>query len=102
MERRTFVESTVAGAASSAATSDAQTNALPMPPEPGKGDMLYRQFGKTGENVSVIGLGGSHIGQTEEALAIRIVRTAIDRGLTFMDNSWDYNNGDGQGEIKMG
>jgi aryl-alcohol dehydrogenase-like predicted oxidoreductase len=51
----------------------------------------------------VIGVGGSHIGKTSsDDLATRIVRTAIDRGINFMDNSWDYNNGDGQGEIKMG
>ena len=76
---------------------------LPRPAETRKGDMLYRNFGKTGETVSVIGVGGSHIGQTSpDDLAIRIIRTAIDRGINFMDNSWDYNNGDGQGEIKMG
>jgi aryl-alcohol dehydrogenase-like predicted oxidoreductase len=92
----------LAGAATSAATADPQSNALPKPAETRKGDMLYRQFGKTGETVSAIGLGGSHIGQTPDDLAMRIVRTAIDRGLTFMDNSWDYNNGDGQAEIKMG
>ncbi len=65
--------------------------------------MLYRSFGRTGETVSAIGVGGSHIGQTSsDELAIRIVRTAIDRGINFMDNAWDYNNGNGQGEIKMG
>ena len=65
--------------------------------------MLYRTFGKTGETVSAIGVGGSHIGQTSsDELASRIIRTAVDRGINFMDNAWDYNNGDGQGEIKMG
>ena len=65
--------------------------------------MLYRAFGKTGRSVSVIGVGGSHIGQaSSDDLAIRIVRTAIDRGINYMDNSWDYNNGDGQAETRMG
>jgi aryl-alcohol dehydrogenase-like predicted oxidoreductase len=65
--------------------------------------MLYRSFGKTGESVSVLGVGGSHIGEAaSDDLATRIIRTAVDRGITFMDNSWDYNNGNGQGEIKMG
>lgn len=65
--------------------------------------MLYRSFGKTGETVSVIGVGGSHIGQVStEELAIRIIRTAIDRGVNFMDNSWDYNNETGRDEIRMG
>src|SRR3954452_15309001 len=58
------------------------------------GDMIYRTLGKTGERVSAIGLGGSHIGRpsTEEE-AIRIIRSAIDRGINFMDNCWDYANG---------
>src|SRR5258706_2859778 len=63
--------------------------------------MTYRTLGKTGEMVSVIGLGGSHIGKVEdENESIRIMRAAIDGGLTFMDNSWDYN--EGQSEIRMG
>jgi len=76
---------------------------LPRPVETRRGEMLYRAFGKTGETVSVLGVGGSHIGLTSsDDLASRIVRTAVDHGVNFMDNSWDYNNGDGQGEIKMG
>jgi len=64
--------------------------------------MLYRVLGSTNEKVSAIGLGGWHIGlkDVDEQLAIRIVRTAIDRGITFMDNSWDYNGG--VSEIRMG
>jgi predicted aldo/keto reductase-like oxidoreductase len=59
-----------------------------------KGDMIYRKLGRTNETVSAIGLGGSHIGRPqEEQEAIRIVRTAIDRGITFLDNCWDYSNG---------
>src|ERR1044072_8148525 len=58
------------------------------------GDMIYRTLGKTGEVVSAIGLGGSHIGRpSTEQEAIRIIRSAIDRGITFMDNCWDYANG---------
>ncbi len=64
--------------------------------------MQYRVIGSTGEKVSAIGLGGWHIGlkHVDEQLGIRIVRTAIDRGITFMDNSWDYNGG--ASEIRMG
>lgn len=66
-----------------------------------KGEMLYRQLGRTGEQVSVIGLGGHHIGRPkDEQEAIRLIRTAIDRGINFMDNSWDYHNGGS--EIRMG
>ncbi|MEH1915592.1 aldo/keto reductase [Nostoc sp.] len=65
-------------------------------------EMQYRVIGSTGEKVSAIGLGGWHISlkHVDEQLAIRIVRTAIDRGITFMDNSWDYNGG--ASEIRMG
>src|SRR5581483_9628830 len=56
-----------------------------------QGDMIYRKLGRTGERVSAIGLGGAHIGAPkDEQDAIRIIRTAIDRGITFMDNCWDY------------
>ena len=66
------------------------------------GDMLYRTLGGTKERVSVIGLGGYHIGkpQLSEADSIKIIRSAIDQGITFMDNCWDYNNGNS--EIRMG
>jgi aryl-alcohol dehydrogenase-like predicted oxidoreductase len=65
-------------------------------------EMPYRALGITGENVSAIGLGGWHIGlkRVSEKLAIRIIRSAIDRGINFMDNSWDYN--EGASEIRMG
>jgi aryl-alcohol dehydrogenase-like predicted oxidoreductase len=65
-----------------------------------KGDMIYREFGRSGELISAIGVGGFHLGPPGEAEAIKIVRTAIDRGITFMDNSWDYNNG--ASEERMG
>ncbi|MFN6566686.1 aldo/keto reductase [Dendronalium sp. ChiSLP03b] len=65
-------------------------------------EMIYRVLGNTQKRVSAIGLGGWHIGlkHVDEELGIRIVRTAIDRGITFMDNSWDYNGG--VSEIRMG
>ena len=64
--------------------------------------MIYRSLGSTGEKVSAIGLGGWHLGlkNVDEQLAIRIVRTAIDRGINFLDNCWDYN--EGASEIRMG
>jgi len=57
--------------------------------------MIYRALGSTGEKVSAIGVGGWHLGlkQVDEQLALRIVRSAIDRGINFLDNSWDYNEG---------
>jgi predicted aldo/keto reductase-like oxidoreductase len=64
-------------------------------------DMIYRTLGSTGEKVSAIGLGGFHIGNPLfESESITVVRTAIDRGITFMDNCWDYHKG--KSEIRMG
>jgi predicted aldo/keto reductase-like oxidoreductase len=65
-------------------------------------DMPYRVLGRTGERVSAIGLGGWHLGlkHVEEPLSIRIIRTAIDHGISFLDNSWDYN--EGKSELRMG
>jgi aryl-alcohol dehydrogenase-like predicted oxidoreductase len=65
-------------------------------------DIPYRVLGRTGERVSAIGLGGWHLGlkHVDEQLSLRIVRSAIDRGITFMDNSWDYN--EGQSELRVG
>ena len=65
-------------------------------------DMPYRVLGRTGEQVSAIGLGGWHLGfkQVDEQLSLRIVRSAIDHGINFMDNCWDYNGG--ASETRMG
>ena len=64
--------------------------------------MIYRTLGSTGEKVSAIGVGGWHLGlkTVDEQLAIRIARSAIDRGINFLDNSWDYN--DGASEERVG
>src|SRR5438046_32383 len=62
----------------------------------------YRTLVRTGERVSAIGLGGWHLGleRVDEPLSLRIIRTAIDRGINFLDNCWDYN--DGASETRMG
>lgn len=67
-----------------------------------KTDIPYRELGTTGEKVSAIGMGGWHIGlpKVDEKLGIRMIHSAIDRGINFMDNCWDYN--DGISEIRMG
>src|SRR6476620_6876928 len=65
------------------------------------GSIPRRTLGHTGEKVSMVGLGGYHIGtQKDENESIRIIRTALDEGINFLDNCWDYN--DGQSEIRMG
>jgi aryl-alcohol dehydrogenase-like predicted oxidoreductase len=66
------------------------------------GAMLYRVLGRTGERVSALGLGGFHIGKRDldEAESIRLIHEAIERGVNFLDNCWDYN--DGASELRMG
>src|SRR3954453_12938643 len=65
-------------------------------------EMPMRMLGHTGIEVSLIGLGGWHLGfkSIDEQLSMRIIRTAIDNGINFMDNCWDYN--EGASEIRMG
>jgi aryl-alcohol dehydrogenase-like predicted oxidoreductase len=103
MQRRTFLKSAAAlGLASATATSLPQTpttqSKTTRPEVPG---MIYRNLGTTNERVSAIGLGGYHIGKSPDAAAsIALIRQAIDRGITFLDNCWDYN--DGISEVRMG
>ena len=65
-------------------------------------EMPTRTLGNTGVTVSLIGLGGWHLGfkSISDELAVRIIRTAIDNGINFMDNCWDYN--EGASELRMG
>ncbi len=72
-----------------------------MPGSEAREGIPYRRLGRTEERVSAIGLGGYHLGrQAVEQETIRIVRTAIDSGINFLDNCWDYNGG--ASEIRMG
>lgn len=105
MERRQFLGAMTAVAAGTLVHSQASgvepLTGVDRPKETMRGDMRYRQLGSTKEEVSLIGLGGHHIGrQKEEKDSIKIIRTAIDSGINFMDNCWDYH--DGGSEIRMG
>jgi len=87
MDRRDFLrKSAVASFAASLNPQLSRASDQPVP---------RRTLGRTGEKVSIIGIGGYHLGapSVEEQEAIRIVRTAIDNGVNFLDNCWDYNNG---------
>lgn len=94
----------LAGPAPAAALAPAEEAPLPFgAPEPveRRGGIPYRAFGKTGERVSILGIGGYHVGvppSQEEATAI--VRRGIDEGLNFCDNAWEYHNGNS--EVRMG
>ncbi|XGV99456.1 MAG: aldo/keto reductase [Leptolyngbya sp. BL-A-14] len=80
---------------------DGAAQTTPTPQSTKRGEMLYRTLGRTNERVSLIGLGGHHIGRPpNEQDGIRLIHAAIDRGINFMDNSWDYH--DGGSEIRMG
>ena len=63
-------------------------------------EIATRPLGKTGVKVSMLCLGGYHIGVPAENESIRIIHAAIDNGMTFMDNAWEYN--DGESERRMG
>lgn len=86
MDRRDFIKAagSAAGAAATTRLASAAETGVPR-----------RALGRTGEHVSCIGLGGYHIGKSAipEPDSIQLVRQAIDRGIDFMDNCWDYNNG---------
>lgn len=58
-----------------------------------KDGIPYRLLGSTGEKVSILGIGGFHMGSPSEKEGIKIVRTALDRGINFLDNCWDCHNG---------
>jgi uncharacterized protein len=120
MKRREFI---VAGAGMAAATGAgiATTHAAPVTPAPAnpdathvsldphdllrvtdpgerRGDMLYRTLGRTGQKVSVIGLGGAHLSRKplDEAGAGKLIHAALDRGINFLDNCWDYGHGNSE------
>jgi predicted aldo/keto reductase-like oxidoreductase len=95
VERREFIQGLAAAGIVGVVPSQAS---LTMTTKQG---IPYRTLGRSGEQVSVIGLGGFHIGMNmSESESIQLIRSAIDRGINFMDNSWDYNNG--ESEIRMG
>jgi aryl-alcohol dehydrogenase-like predicted oxidoreductase len=125
MERRSFLKSSIAGMSMTAAagistaaginTAAGTTSAAVNPDgtevslnphdllrvtDAGerRGDMLYRTLGSTGEKVSLIGLGGAHLSRKPltEASAVALIHAAIDRGINFMDNSWDYGHGNSE------
>jgi len=102
MDRRYFLKTATVAAAGSVApagVASAQSSNLPRRPE--SPNMIYRELGSAGERVSAIGIGGYHLGKQQDPdESIRLLRAAIDRGITFMDNCWDYNGG--ISEVRMG
>jgi predicted aldo/keto reductase-like oxidoreductase len=93
MDRRRFIQAAAATAFTTSLhqrLAHASDQAIPT-----------RVLGRTGEKVSIVGLGGYHVGmQSDEQESIRIIRTGLDAGISFLDNCWDYNNG--ASEVRMG
>ncbi len=115
MERRDLMKATVAGVA--AAAVGAPMDVVGQTSQGGQvkatgpvtskiaehADMKYRALGRTGERVSLVGLGGFHLakpGGPSAEEATRIVHTALDAGINFCDNCWDYNGG--ESELRLG
>jgi uncharacterized protein len=93
MDRRSFLKT---AAATSILTSlhDKLAHASDAP-------IPMRTMGRSGEKISIVGLGGYHLGkQADEQESIRIIRAGMDAGINFLDNCWDYNGG--ESEVRMG
>ncbi len=124
MKRRNFMRTTAAGVAAFATATAASAQAAPHPltlvgarPEnttqggavipagpvtsriAQNPDMKYRPLGSTGERVSMVGMGGFHLAKPGGATAdeaVGLVHAAIEAGITFFDNCWDYNGGESE------
>jgi predicted aldo/keto reductase-like oxidoreductase len=86
MDRRDFLKR--------AAATSVFTSLCPQMSHAADAPIPRRTLGRTGEKVSMVGIGGYHLGKmSDEQESIRLVRTALDHGVNFLDNCWDYNNG---------
>ena len=93
--RREFLQAGVAGLAAAGLAGAAE------PPQTNAGGIPLRPLGKTGEMVTILGLGGHHSTRhPDEKDSIRLIQRAVDEGITFLDNAWDYH--DGAAEERMG
>jgi aryl-alcohol dehydrogenase-like predicted oxidoreductase len=96
--RRFFLQTGLASAGTELAASvlPSQAVSAPLPPQmtdTGADQIPRRSLGKTGEQVSIIGLGGYHLSTVQSReLAVRLVQEAVDAGITFFDNAWEYND----------
>ena len=96
MKRREFLKSAALAAFATAASGPVPAHAAD------NGQIPYRTLGRTGAKTSLVGIGGYHIGvnSLSDQEAAAIVRKALDSGVNFLDNCWDYNNG--TSEVRMG
>jgi predicted aldo/keto reductase-like oxidoreductase len=98
IERRSFIQAGLVSAGTAFASSvlHSQIASAALPPQTTNStaeQIPRRAFGKTGEQVSIIGLGGYHLGTVQSSdLAVRLIQEAVDAGVTFFDNAWEYND----------
>jgi aryl-alcohol dehydrogenase-like predicted oxidoreductase len=98
IERRSFIQAGLVSAGTAFASSvlHSQIASAALPPQTTNStaeQIPRRAFGKTGEQVSIIGLGGYHLGTVQSSdLAVRLMQEAVDAGVTFFDNAWEYND----------
>ena len=83
--RRKFIKTLMAGVAMGPVVLDYQHNR--------PGGIPTRPLGKTGEHISIYGYGGWDTGVPEEKVSIRMIHEAMDAGVNFFDNAWEYNDG---------
>ncbi len=103
MERRDFVKGAILSAAAAViGTERARGAAAPTPtPATTTGQVPRKALGKTGLQVSALGVGGFHLGTAkDQAEATEIVSRALDAGVNFFDNAWEYH--DGESETRLG
>src|ERR1700746_796392 len=95
IERRRFIQAGLGSAGTVLATSvlPSPIMSAAVPPQmtdSGADQIPRRPLGKTGEQVSIIGVGGDHLGTVQSSdLAVRLVQEAVDAGVTFFDNAWE-------------
>ena len=95
--RRDFLKQAAVGATLAALSEDVLAQTSPASAT----GLPTRVLGRTGQRVSILALGGWHIGAIkDDAESIRLMQAALDEGITFFDNAWDYH--DGGSEIRMG
>lgn len=101
IEMASFTAALCASCGRSEPTPVPVTSSAPLEKPKPNDSFVKRPLGRTGIELAALGVGGAHLGQTKTAdEAIRIVRMALDSGLTFLDNCWDYNGG--ESEVRMG
>lgn len=98
--RRQFLRASAAGLAGASLASCGLAGKNETAERSTRNGIPYRDFGRSGERVSLLGVGGHHIGRGEESEGIRIIQEAIDNGVNFLDNAWEYHQG--RSEERMG